>query len=166
MQLLNTKTYLTLMLLLILSAGSQQVIAVGAAMAEQDTATQASENSKDNGDALDKDGTHAPHEKDEDDNDYSDDTEDEDDDDEDDDDEDDDEEDDDDKDDDDLATQADPSLTAAEAEAIALAAVPGDVTETELELEDNRLVYEVEIGNQEVLIDANSGELIAIEIDD
>ena len=150
----KTKTFLTLLLIFILGAGFQQVIAVNAAMAEQDAATAGSvDAAKAAEEALDKDDSEADYEEDEDydDEDYDDEDED---------------DEDYDDDDDELEAQAAPTLTAAEAEAIALSAVPGEVSETEPDVEDNRLVYEVEIGNQEVLIDANSGDVIAVEVDD
>lgn len=65
-----------------------------------------------------------------------------------------------------------PKKTLAEAEALALQAVPGTVVEAELEKEHGRWVYAVEIRpasrgpEVEVLIDADSGATVAIEDDD
>jgi uncharacterized membrane protein YkoI len=65
-----------------------------------------------------------------------------------------------------------PKKTLAEAAALALQAVPGTVVESELEKEHGRWVYSVEIRptsrgpEVEVLIDADSGQTIAIEEDD
>jgi uncharacterized membrane protein YkoI len=61
--------------------------------------------------------------------------------------------------------------TLAEAEALALQAVPGTVVESELERERGRWVYSVEIrpargGEVEVLIDANDGSTVAVEADE
>ena len=55
--------------------------------------------------------------------------------------------------------------------AIALAEVPGEVTEVELENEDGILAYEVELiaadgSEMEVMINAETGEIIEIEAED
>lgn len=64
-----------------------------------------------------------------------------------------------------------PNLTAEEAIAIALEAQPGTVDEVELEKEDGREVFEVEVVNAagqeiEFYIDAQSGEILQQSIDD
>lgn len=61
--------------------------------------------------------------------------------------------------------------TLAEAEALALRVVPGTVVESELEKERGRWVYAIEIrpdrgGEVEVLIDADDGSTVAVELDD
>lgn len=71
-------------------------------------------------------------------------------------------------------TQINPSeysVTKAQATEIALQKVPGTVDEVELEKEDGKVVWEVEIiaankQEHELLIDANSGEIIKQELDD
>ncbi|MEE8600268.1 PepSY domain-containing protein [Euzebya tangerina] len=68
-----------------------------------------------------------------------------------------------------LAEQA--SLSAADAEAAATAAVPGTAAPAELEDEDGTVVYEVEVTDEagtvhEVIIDANTGDVLAQEVDD
>ena len=63
-------------------------------------------------------------------------------------------------------------VTAKQAIDIALAAVPGQVHEVELEREDDRLVWEVELvasqdnKEYEILISATSGEILEMDIDD
>lgn len=69
------------------------------------------------------------------------------------------------------ATGEAPGLTEAQAVEIALAEVPGDVQETELEREDGMQVYEVEIltadgVEMEIEIDANTGEILEVEAED
>ncbi|MEM7730891.1 MAG: PepSY domain-containing protein [Pseudomonadota bacterium] len=70
------------------------------------------------------------------------------------------------------STGATPTLTETAAIEIALAQVPGEVQETELEREDGKMVYEVEIiaaadgKEMEVEIDAETGEVLEIEIED
>lgn len=64
-----------------------------------------------------------------------------------------------------------PNLTAQDAIEIALKEVPGTVEEVELEDEDGKLVFEIEIvstdGTEtEVEIDAMSGDVLEIESDD
>lgn len=60
-------------------------------------------------------------------------------------------------------------ITMGEAINIALQQVPGQVVKAELEQEYQRMVYEVEIltrqGKFEVYVDANSGEILHIELD-
>ncbi|MDV6374885.1 PepSY domain-containing protein [Deinococcus arenicola] len=51
-------------------------------------------------------------------------------------------------------------ITLDQARAAALVAVPGTVTRIQLDEEEGSLVYEVEIGNQEVIIDAGNGEVL------
>lgn len=68
--------------------------------------------------------------------------------------------------------KSNPRVTEEEAKSLALSAVPGSVQEAELEDEKGKSVYSVEIqptggGNrQEVLIDSETGEVIAIEAGD
>jgi hypothetical protein len=62
-------------------------------------------------------------------------------------------------------------VTAEESKAIALERVPGTVEEVELENEDGFVVYEVEVraedgSEHEVIIDARTGEIVAVETDD
>jgi uncharacterized membrane protein YkoI len=68
------------------------------------------------------------------------------------------------------ATEA-PGLSTEQAIQIALAEVPGDVQETELEREDGMQVYEIEIltadgVEMEVEIDAQTGAVLEIEVED
>lgn len=68
------------------------------------------------------------------------------------------------------ATEA-PGLTEAQAIEIALAEVPGEVQEAELEREDGGQVYEIEIlmadgMEMEVEIDANTGDVLEVEAED
>lgn len=63
------------------------------------------------------------------------------------------------------------SIPEDDAVATARAAVPGEVVEVELEDEEGVVAYEVEIATAdgsviEVLVDANSGEVIGQEVDD
>ena len=64
------------------------------------------------------------------------------------------------------------AISAKQAVDIALAAVPGRVYELELEKEDGIMVWEVELlsakdnKEYEVLIDATSGEVINMELED
>ena len=62
------------------------------------------------------------------------------------------------------------TVTETQAIEIALAEVPGEVTETELEHERGKLIYEVEIAaadgqEMEVEIDAQTGEVLEVEAD-
>lgn len=64
-----------------------------------------------------------------------------------------------------------PALTATQAIKIALAEVPGEVQEAELETEDGSQVYEIEILNaegveMEVEINAETGMILEIEVED
>lgn len=64
-----------------------------------------------------------------------------------------------------------PALTEAQAIEIALARVPGEIQETELEREDGKQVYEIEIltadGQEfEVEIDASDGTVLEVERED
>lgn len=63
------------------------------------------------------------------------------------------------------------AFTAEQARQIALAEVPGEVQETELEREDGMLVYEVEIltadgVEMEVEINADTGKILEVEAED
>ena len=60
------------------------------------------------------------------------------------------------------------TISAAEAEAAALADHPGaTVVETELDKENGQVVYEVELDNgTEVIVDAADGTVLGTEIDD
>jgi hypothetical protein len=51
-------------------------------------------------------------------------------------------------------------ISRAQAETIAKRAVPGAVTRLELDDEDGSLVYEIRIGNREVLVDAGNGKIL------
>lgn len=70
------------------------------------------------------------------------------------------------------STTANPALSEAAAIEIALAEVPGEITETELEREDGKLVYEFEIiaaadgKEMEVEIDAETGAVLEVEAED
>ncbi|MBV6657397.1 MAG: PepSY domain-containing protein [Devosiaceae bacterium] len=69
------------------------------------------------------------------------------------------------------STATAPSLTAVEAIEIALAEVPGEVQEAELDRDDDLPVYEIEIltaegVEMEVEINAETGEILEIEADD
>lgn len=68
--------------------------------------------------------------------------------------------------DDDVPANAEPAISADEAAQIAEAEVDGTTHEVELDTELGKLVYSVEIGNQEVIIDAMTGEVLATEFDD
>lgn len=57
-------------------------------------------------------------------------------------------------------------ISKSEAEAAAEAAVGGNASETELGNENGALVYEVEIGNQEVKVDAGNGKVLSVQKDD
>ncbi len=62
-------------------------------------------------------------------------------------------------------------VTAEESKEIALNTIPGTVEEVELENEDGLTVYEVEVqaedGNEyDVIIDAQTGNIIEVELDD
>ncbi len=60
-------------------------------------------------------------------------------------------------------------ITPQRAAEIAVQAVPGEIIEIELEIENGRLVYEIDIltsfGVYEVEVDAYTGEIIEIERD-
>jgi uncharacterized membrane protein YkoI len=56
-------------------------------------------------------------------------------------------------------------ITADEASAAAQAEVPGDVQKVELENENGSLVYSVDIGGQDVKVDAGTGAVLHIESD-
>lgn len=57
-------------------------------------------------------------------------------------------------------------ITPQQAAAAAQKAVPGTVLKVELDEEDGFLVYEVEIGNSEVRIDAGTGQVLRVKQDD
>ena len=61
-------------------------------------------------------------------------------------------------------------LTIEQVSAIALKAQPGTIEEIELERKDGKVVFEVEVktdkGEVEVLVDATSGQVLAMEADD
>lgn len=59
-----------------------------------------------------------------------------------------------------------PAVSMEQAIAAAQAAASGAVGEVELDNELGRLVYSVEIGNQEVLVDAAAGTVLSVEQDD
>ena len=66
---------------------------------------------------------------------------------------------------------AKPTLSLEEAIGKAKAKFPGQVLETELENEEGKAVYEIEIASTtgvvtEIKVDAQSGELLSSEIDD
>ena len=68
-----------------------------------------------------------------------------------------------------LVNQA--TLTMEQAGVIALTEIPGKVSEAEIENEDGKLVWEVEVVNSqnvayELTIDANTGEVLEKEQDD
>jgi uncharacterized membrane protein YkoI len=58
------------------------------------------------------------------------------------------------------------ALTLDEAIAAAQAAAEGTLGDVELEYHGDRLVYEVEIGNQDVIVDAIDGSIVRIVNDD
>ena len=64
---------------------------------------------------------------------------------------------------DDLLAEA--GITVEEAKAAALTVRPGNVTEVELERERGRLVFEVLIDGEEVLVDAADGEVLGFEVE-
>lgn len=68
--------------------------------------------------------------------------------------------------DDDLPANAEPAISAEDAVAIAEAEVDGTAHDVELDTELGKLIYSVEIGNQEVIIDAMTGDVLATEFDD
>lgn len=61
-------------------------------------------------------------------------------------------------------------ISVEEAKKIALKAFPGEIDDIDLDKEDGRLVYEIEIEREdqeaEILIDAYTGEIIIMEIDE
>jgi uncharacterized membrane protein YkoI len=58
------------------------------------------------------------------------------------------------------------AISPEEAVKIALTAATGDVEEIEIESEAGRLVYEVELSSAEVMIDAQTGEVLEVEAED
>lgn len=57
------------------------------------------------------------------------------------------------------------TITKEQAAAAAQAEVPGDVSKVELDNENGSLVYSVEIGNQDVKVDAGTGAVLHIDSD-
>ena len=57
-------------------------------------------------------------------------------------------------------------ITPEQAKQAALAVAPGTVSSIELEDEDGFLVYEVVIGNKEVIVDAGNGKVLAQEVEE
>jgi uncharacterized membrane protein YkoI len=77
----------------------------------------------------------------------------------------------DDNDDDNKLQNVSPKISLEEAKKIALAEIKGTVTEAELDDDDNRLLYEIEIltsnhREAEVKVDATTGKVLKAEIDD
>lgn len=60
----------------------------------------------------------------------------------------------------------DPAISADEAIQAAQTAAPGTVRDVELEYEDGRLVYTIDIGQNEVEVDATDGSVLSVEADD
>jgi uncharacterized membrane protein YkoI len=58
------------------------------------------------------------------------------------------------------------TISPEEAVNIALTAATGDVEEIEIESEAGRLIYEVELSSAEVMIDAQTGEVLEVEAED
>jgi uncharacterized membrane protein YkoI len=58
------------------------------------------------------------------------------------------------------------AISPEEAVNIALTAATGDVDAIELESEAGRLIYEVELTSAEVMIDAQTGEVLEVEAED
>ena len=58
------------------------------------------------------------------------------------------------------------AISPEEAVNIALTAATGDVEEVELESENGLLIYEVELSSAEVMIDAQTGEVLEVETED
>jgi len=61
---------------------------------------------------------------------------------------------------------SDADISVEDAIAIAEGAATGRVDDIELERLGDRLLYQVEVGRSEVFVDANSGEVVAVEADD
>ena len=59
-----------------------------------------------------------------------------------------------------------PAIAIDDAVAIAKGASSGSVGDIELDQEDGRLVYEIEVGSDEVIIDANDGSVLSVHADD
>jgi uncharacterized membrane protein YkoI len=64
----------------------------------------------------------------------------------------------------DLASQA--VISEAQAIAAAQGAASGALNEVDLEHRDGRLVYTVDVGAQDVSVDASSGRVVAVDADD
>jgi uncharacterized membrane protein YkoI len=58
------------------------------------------------------------------------------------------------------------SITLEEAITAAQGAAEGNLGDVELERQGDQLIYEVEIGNQDVIVDANDGSIVRIVNDD
>lgn len=71
-----------------------------------------------------------------------------------------------DADDNDAEAMGEPAVSVEQAIAAAQAAASGAVGEVELDSELGRLVYSVEVGNQEVLVDAADGAVLSVDHDD
>ncbi len=65
------------------------------------------------------------------------------------------------------ASQADPTLNYDEVKGLILSQYPGTISEIELEKDNNRAVYEIEIVNEgmeyDLKVDANSGEILKLK---
>jgi uncharacterized membrane protein YkoI len=57
------------------------------------------------------------------------------------------------------------TISADEAEAAAQAEVPGDAAKVDLENESGSLMYSVNIGGQDVKVDAGTGAVLQVESD-
>lgn len=68
--------------------------------------------------------------------------------------------------DDDATLQAEAAISLDEAIAAAEGAADGTVHDIELDYHGDRLVYEVEVGHQEVIVDATDGSIIRVANDD
>jgi uncharacterized membrane protein YkoI len=64
------------------------------------------------------------------------------------------------------SSSSSPAISFEEAVAIAKGEVDGRVYEVELDHEDGRLIYEIEIGNYDLEIDATDGSVLNVEWDD
>ena len=58
------------------------------------------------------------------------------------------------------------AISVEEAIAAAQGVASGDVREVELEMERGQLIFEVEIGGQEVIVDAATGAVVGTKADD
>lgn len=71
-----------------------------------------------------------------------------------------------DTDDEDSVDFAEAGITPDQAVDVARGAAEGEVGDIELERHAGQLVYDVEVGNSEVVIDANDGSVLSVELDD